>query len=61
MNFKKGNIIEFCKELYEVEENHGHYGTVWEVNDRLERTGSRIEKFYWSFWGENCKLIEVRV
>jgi hypothetical protein len=58
MSFKNGDIIEYCNEYYEVETNYGSSGTVWEVNDKFERTGVRIQNFYWSAYGVDCTLIK---
>lgn len=57
MDFKKGDIIEFCGEFFEVETNDGNTGIVWELNGKYERTGLRISKFYWKY-GEECKLVK---
>jgi hypothetical protein len=56
--FKSGDIIEYCDELFEVDMNHGGSGTVWELNFNYERTGLRISNFYWSAYGEDCKLVK---
>lgn len=53
--FKKGDIIEDCGVLYEVEENHGHCGTVYGVDSKYQRTGSRVVNFHWN---KDCKLIK---
>lgn len=59
MSFKKGDIIEYCDEIYEVEDGNDTYGTVWELNSNYERTGLQISRFYWSAYGEDCKLIKA--
>ncbi|AZV43576.1 hypothetical protein BAOM_2967 [Peribacillus asahii] len=58
MNFKKGDIIGYCNEFFEVDTNYGSSGSVWEVNDKFERTGVFINNFHWSAYGEDCKLIK---
>lgn len=37
MGFKKGDIIEYCGELFEVLKNYGNSGSVIQVNDDFER------------------------
>ncbi len=58
MSFNKGDIIEYCGELFEVEKNFGDSGIVWELNDKYERNGLQVSNFYWSAYGEDCKLIK---
>lgn len=58
MNFKPGDIVDYCDEWFEVETNHGNSGTVWEVNNEFKRTGQRVTNFYWSAYGVDCKLIK---
>lgn len=50
-NFKKGDIITFCGEEFEVLENNGHSGKVREVHG-----GTIINTFYWDFAEEKCEL-----
>lgn len=52
-NFKKGDIIEFCGETYEVIDNYGSNGTVRENYTN----GIIISNFKWEFEGEKCKLV----
>lgn len=51
IEFKKGDIIVFCDEEFEVLKNNGYSGKVKEV-----RGGTIINPFYWSFEGSHCKL-----
>lgn len=50
--FKKGDVVEFCGELYEVIENHGVSGTVKELD-----TSQVITKFKWVFGKEVTKKV----
>lgn len=50
-NFKKGDIILFCDEEFEVLENYGIKGKVKEVYG-----GVVIDSFYWNFKGSRCEL-----
>ena len=47
MEFKTGDIIDYCNGYFEVKDNYGSSGTVYEVNDKFERTGTLISSFYW--------------
>lgn len=58
MTFTKGDIIEYCNELFEVENVNYNSGTVYQVNDKHERSGLMIKNFYWSAYGEDCTLIK---
>lgn len=51
MDFKKGDIIIFCDEEFEVIENHGSSGKVKEVCG-----GTIINNFYWNYQGSRCEL-----
>lgn len=51
MDFKKGDIIVFCDEEFEVLENYGCSGKVKEVHG-----GAIINNFYWNFQGSRCEL-----
>lgn len=57
-NFKTGDIIEFSKEQFEVIENNGFRGVVREYFGE-GNYGSVIDRFYWSFEGEDCKLVRA--
>jgi hypothetical protein len=59
MDFKHGDIIEWCNEYYQVDTNNGDSGSVWELNHEHQRTGTLIQRFYWSYDGEDCKLIKA--
>ena len=61
MTFKKGDIIKYCNDLFEVDENYGNGGVVWEVNDNYERTGVKDTNFYWSAYGSDCELVISKV
>lgn len=50
-NFKKGDVIKFCDEEYEVIENSGYSGKVKEVHG-----GTVINPFYWAFGKDECVL-----
>lgn len=50
-NFKKGDIIIFCDEEFQVIENYGYSGKVIEVCG-----GTIINNFYWSYDGSKCEL-----
>lgn len=50
--FKKGDIIEFCDDEFEVIENYGDSGKVKENG----KGGCIIKPFYWNYCGEICKL-----
>jgi len=59
-DFKKGDIIEFCDEQYEVLENYGTSGKVREYPySQINNWGFQtvIDSFYWNYSGEKCKLI----
>lgn len=58
MKFKTGDIIDYCSEYFEVKKNYGSSGTVYEVNDKFERTGTLISSFYWGAYGVKCKLVK---
>lgn len=51
MDFKKGDIIIFCNEEFEVLENYGCSGKVKEVYGE-----SVIDNFYWNYQGDKCAL-----
>lgn len=53
-DFKKGDIIEFCGDTYEVLENLGSTGKVKENC----KNGTIIGRFYWEFQGERCSLVK---
>lgn len=57
MEFKKGDIIEWYGDFYEVEENFGDSGIVWALDSNLEKS-HRIINFRWYAYGEKCKLIK---
>lgn len=60
MGFKKGDILEYCGELFEVLKNYGNSGSVIHVNDDFERLEDvPNNNFYWSAYGADCKLIEA--
>lgn len=50
-DFKKGDIIIFCDEEFEVIKNYGYSGKVKEVYG-----GTIINNFYWSYHGSKCEL-----
>lgn len=51
MDFKKGDIIVFADEEFQVLENYGCSGKVKEVcGDTI------INNFYWNYQGERCVL-----
>lgn len=51
--FKKGDIIEYCGDEFEVLENYGSSGTVKENYEG----GVTIGNFYWDYCGEKCTLV----
>jgi len=51
--FKPGDIITFCKEEFEVIENHGHKGI---VKERGCDNPTIINNFYWMYEDEKCVL-----
>lgn len=53
-NWKPGDIIEFCDELYEIIENYGSTGKVKELHGT-----TIINKFYWEFNQEKCVLVKI--
>lgn len=57
-DFKVGDIIDYCGDLYEVASNHGTSGQVWELTKEHKRTGHLVVSFYWSAYGEDCKLVK---
>lgn len=50
-NLKKGDIIVFCDEEFEVLKNYGNSGKVKEVYG-----GTIINNFYWNYQGARCEL-----
>ncbi len=54
MDFKPGDVIEYCGEEYLVLENQGTRGRVQENYE----DGDIIYPFYWSFDGRECKLVK---
>ncbi|WP_154231154.1 hypothetical protein [Clostridium botulinum] len=50
-DFKKGDIIIFCDEEFQVIENYGYSGKVKEVYG-----GTIINNFYWNYQGSKCEL-----
>lgn len=57
MKFKRGDIIKWQDDYFEVETNEGSSGSVWELNSNKERTGTVISNFYWEFYDEAARLI----
>jgi len=60
-DFKKGDIIEFCEDQFEVLENYGNSGKVREYpNTQKDNWGFQtvIYPFYWEYQGSKCKLIK---
>jgi len=55
--FKKGDVIEYCDELYEVIKNFGWSGTVKEYFTDGSY-GDTITNFKWDIYGEKCKLVK---
>jgi len=53
-DFKKGDIIVFCDEEYEVMEN---YGTSGKVKENYPN-GTVIDTFYWVYGNSECTLKE---
>lgn len=52
-NFKKGDIIVFCDEEFEVLDNYGNSGKVKEAyGDTV------INNFYWNYGGCRCELVK---
>lgn len=58
MDFRKGDIIEYCGELFQVESNYGNSGAVYPVNSQYKRFDTMISNFCWSAYGEDCKLVK---
>ncbi|KRU40032.1 hypothetical protein [Clostridium sporogenes] len=50
-DFKKGDIIIFCDEEFQVIENYGYSGKVKEVYG-----GTIINNFHWNYQGSKCEL-----
>lgn len=51
VDFKKGDIIIYCDDEFEVLENYGKSGKVKEVCGDVI-----IDNFYWNFRGSICEL-----
>jgi len=51
-DFKKGDVIIFCEEEYEVLDNYGTTGKVKENSPN----GTVISNFYWVFGKDECVL-----
>ena len=49
-DFKRGEVILYAGDRYEVLENHGESGTVKALNDG----GVIVSNFRWEFDGERC-------
>lgn len=56
-DFKQGDIIDYCDELYEVVHNNGWSGTVREYFGE-GKYGETISNFKWDIYGEKCKLVK---
>lgn len=54
MEFKVGDIIEFCGQEFEVLECYDN--TSGRVRENCEG-GCIINNFYWTYSGEECKLV----
>jgi hypothetical protein len=54
IDFRTGDIIEFCGETFEVIKNWGDSG---EVRENCPN-GAFIGRFYWEYAGEKCKLVK---
>ena len=54
-NFKKGAIIIYCDDEFEVIKNYGNHGRVKENC----KGGCIIDPFYWDCFGEKAKLKEI--
>lgn len=50
-DFKKGDIIIFCDEEFEVLVNYGDCGKVRENSPN----GATIDDFYWNYCGSKCE------
>jgi len=53
-NFKPGEVISFCGDIFVVLENYGNKGAVRENCP----DGCIISPFYWEFEGEKAFVIE---
>jgi len=53
-DWKPGDVIEFCENLYIVVENHGDSGVVRENCEG----GLVISHWQWDFAGAKCELVK---
>jgi hypothetical protein len=56
-NFKAGDVIKWCDQLYEVVENYGTYGEVKEFGE----LGELIIRFHWSVGDDHSTLVHKSV
>lgn len=52
-DWKEGDIVSFCGDLYEIIHNYGNTGKV----RKLCKDPYTIDPFFWSFEGIKCKLV----
>ena len=52
-DFRKGDVIRFAEDHYEVLDNGGSSGTVKALDDG----GVMLSGFRWRFYGEDCVMV----